>query len=244
MDERFICDADMYRHEANLIWKEFSDELRYRNRFFTKHRLLDLVQSYCLKNEHIMTENSILYRARILNCNSNEKDCIGLLNRENKTDHFWGYNAKESMAAPKELAKTGRLNPENIVYLYTVESIITAIIEVRPLLKDHISVATIKVETAKKLVDFSNPTNLRPTSEEEALIAHLIGKFSTIVKNDKDYIETQYISEFIKHLGYDGIRFSSSLDWNGINVTLFKFDKCTALKSFPYILDNVIYKAR
>lgn len=45
--------------------------------------------------------------------------------------------------------------------------------------------------------------------------------FSRPVINDENYYSTQYICEYIKHLGFDGIRFKSSLDSNGKNYVLF-----------------------
>ena len=51
-----------------------------------------------------------------------------------------------------------------------------------------------------------------------------------------DYIPTQYIAEFVKRIGYDGIVFKSSLynDENSVNVVIFNFDKCEAVGSVVY----------
>lgn len=47
-----------------------------------------------------------------------------------------------------------------------------------------------------------------------------------------DYVPTQYICDYIKHLGYDGIRFKSTLDSGGINYAIFneKNFKCVDVK--------------
>ena len=45
------------------------------------------------------------------------------------------------------------------------------------------------------------------------------------------YLPTQYITEEIKKLGFEGLKFNSSLKQGGINVVLFDIDSCTALSS-------------
>ena len=42
---------------------------------------------------------------------------------------------------------------------------------------------------------------------------------------------TQYIAEEIKNMGFDGLRFRSSLNKNGFNVVLFNPDDCVAVSS-------------
>lgn len=45
------------------------------------------------------------------------------------------------------------------------------------------------------------------------------------------YLPTQYIAEEIKNMGFDGLRFKSSLNKNGYNVVLFNPDDCVAVSS-------------
>lgn len=50
--------------------------------------------------------------------------------------------------------------------------------------------------------------------------------------NELDYVPTQYICDYVKHLGYDGIRYKSTLVEGGINYAIFdekKFD-CVGVK--------------
>ena len=46
-----------------------------------------------------------------------------------------------------------------------------------------------------------------------------------------DYLPTQYLGEIIKQMGFDGLRFKSSLKNGGINVLLFDDQKCKAVRS-------------
>lgn len=45
------------------------------------------------------------------------------------------------------------------------------------------------------------------------------------------YLPTQYLAEEIKNMGFDGLRFRSSLNKNGINVVLFNPEISSAISS-------------
>ncbi|WP_439287803.1 RES family NAD+ phosphorylase [Lonepinella sp. BR2904] len=52
--------------------------------------------------------------------------------------------------------------------------------------------------------------------------------------SELDYLPTQYVSEWIKSMGYDGIEFRSSLHKNGMNLTIFNPSKFLALDVAVY----------
>ena len=70
----------------------------------------------------------------------------------------------------------------------------------------------------------------------EYALSQLYSKPVTEDDDTLDYIPTQYIAEFVKRIGYDGIVFKSSLynDENSVNVVIFNFDKCEAVGSVVY----------
>jgi hypothetical protein len=43
--------------------------------------------------------------------------------------------------------------------------------------------------------------------------------------NELDYLPTQYLCEYIKSLGYDGVEYGSSLHEEGINLVIFNDEK-------------------
>lgn len=53
-----------------------------------------------------------------------------------------------------------------------------------------------------------------------------------------DYIPSQYLCEFIKKSGYDGVIYKSSVS-EGINLALFDPNKATGSKVTPYRIDRV-----
>ena len=59
---------------------------------------------------------------------------------------------------------------------------------------------------------------------------------------DLEYIPTQYLSEFIKKCGYDGVIFKSSIS-EGVNVTLFDDTKVCKEKVTQYKVTSLKYKS-
>jgi hypothetical protein len=61
-------------------------------------------------------------------------------------------------------------------------------------------------------------------------------------ESNSDYIPTQILGEFFKSHGYDGVRYKSLLDPDGLNVALF--DPCSAVfvKTSLFTVDGVVLK--
>lgn len=127
------------------------------------------------------------------------------------------------------MAKAGRLNSSGIPCLYAAEKEHTAIVEVRPIIGQTVSVA--KIETLKelKLFDFCA---IPPCANEDTSAPHLLRVIARDFSKpnhygDAGYLPTQYVVEMIKEqfakeeCAIDGIRFPSSLDKDGINIVLF-----------------------
>jgi hypothetical protein len=58
-----------------------------------------------------------------------------------------------------------------------------------------------------------------------------------------DYLPTQYLSEYIKYLGYDGIEYGSSLNSTGYNLAIFDNDcaDCISTKIYEIVSLDYIY---
>ncbi|NNJ81578.1 MAG: RES family NAD+ phosphorylase, partial [Flavobacteriaceae bacterium] len=65
-----------------------------------------------------------------------------------------------------------------------------------------------------------------------------------IRKQDKeiDYIPTQYLSEFIKSIGYEGVEFQSSLYSAGHNLAVFDSSKFDCKKVDVYEIQNIEFE--
>ena len=110
----------------------------------------------------------------------------------------------------------------------------------RPRLGARVSVARIRVNERLRLLDFSLQNYPKGMKSVKINLFHALSQlYSKPVTEDDDtldYIPTQYIAEFVKRIGYDGIVFKSSLynDENSVNVVIFNFDKCEAVDSVVY----------
>lgn len=159
-----------------------------------------------------------------------------------KDKQFWGYSKEESDAPPKDKTLAGRANPRNISYLYVAEDIKTAMMEVRPNVSQDVSIATVKISKSLRLFDFCyvDPEDEMGKSFALSIIS---SRFSAPNFGGEDnYYATQYLCEFIKELGFDGIRFYSSLSEGGKNIVLFDTNRHmdTDCKNYE-IIESKVY---
>lgn len=230
--------------QALDLWESFKDEVYYKNRFIVKHSILNYIRTIAEKSDRLLDEDTILYRARIFKDDS-LVEALTKANNKNKIDAgeksiFWGYD-EEGSFVPKDnnVVVEGRTNPALIKYLYTAESPYTALAEVRPYINDKVSVAEIGVLEEMKIVDFSYKRYTESKTLEDMLLLCIMTDFAQPINiNKHEYIPTQYIAEYLKNLGYDGIRFNSSLHKCGFNITIFNYYKCKAISSKLYRITN------
>ena len=157
-----------------------------------------------------------------------------------KSVKYKGYGARDSTAPEPDQVKNGRANPDHIRYLYVCEDQDTPVYEVRPIIGDKVSVARFKLVKDVKLYDLTLPKqsleNQSFESVEQYASSKLFGAigamFSRPFNGDPaKYIATQFLAEEVKNMGFDGLRFNSSLNTGGINVVLFDPDVCKAVSS-------------
>jgi len=205
-----------FKSEGLAAWTTLRDELMYKNRYFLdealdKDRLGELLS-------HLTTSElpEIWYRARI-------------------TMSDIGYTIDQMGAPPRDLASHGRANPPGIPYLYLGSAPDTAIAEIRPHTGETASVAQFTLQGAITAVDLRNPRELvspfllEDASEVGRMRADV--PFLEILGNELtrpvlprsaaiDYLPSQYLCEFIKKIGYNGVIYRSSVS-DGINLALF-----------------------
>ena len=155
---------------------------------------------------------------------------------------FQGFDARGSSAPPSEYASAGRCNPQGVSYLYAALEEHTAIAEIRPFIKDAISIALLKPKRDLRLVNFDfEPEAV--VSGENFLFNSIQHDFARINKSkDGEYLITQFITSLIQHLGYDGLCFKSSLVKDGTNYVIFDPEICPPISSELCILPEVSYK--
>lgn len=225
------------------------DIVLYRARVFEKSNFNKLVKYYLKENGYNKSEIE-----NILNENTDEEKILSLIpeiysdydydetpelikaqKKWKKNVRFKGWNAEDSGAPNAKFIRNGRANPDHIRYLYLCEDPVTPVYEVRPIIGDTVSVAKFKLKKDVKLYDLT--FNLHDINKNEVVelprLYNTIGEmFSRPYNGDATkYLPTQYIAEEIKNMGFDGLRFRSSLHSEGINVVLFNPEDCNAVSS-------------
>ncbi len=245
--------------EARKLWYSFKESVFYQSRFFLRHKLLDILSEYIDANVLKIESGQIYYRARIIDDGSINDHmiykCYGAPEGEKlnikyvgKANPFKGLTKEASFVPPKGVkVSAGRANPQYIKYLYVSESPTTSMFEVRPFIFDAINIAQIRVNEPLKIANIAVDINLsdnKSATMEMYVMGMIQGAFSKPTNNSDDYIPTQVIAEYIKSLGYDGIRFNSSLHYGGVNLTIFNYDKCEAISSQDFRIEDIKLTAR
>ena len=211
---RFIP-SPSYRSEALMQWETLRDEMMYQNRWFLDvsfdtDRLSQLLP-YLLATDLPTT----WFRARIRTADAS-------------------YPIAEMGPPPKRLTSHGRANPAGIPYLYLGSTATTAAAEVRPHTGEVACVATFEVppiravdlRAPRKAVSpfiFQDPSSIGQLRADLPLLERLGEELTRPVLPAGaaiDYIPSQYLCEFIKKRGFQGVVYRSSVS-DGINLALF-----------------------
>ena len=218
--------------------KEFIEEIQFRNRNPQDIKVLELLDDLSTNPERRIPVGTHLYRCRIM------PD----ISKAGKENGFFGYGKSDSFVPPPNVTRDLRANYRYIPYLYCANHPYTALVEVRPRLGANVSVATITTNAELTLLDFTlKDIPKRMTDTKLRLFADLSMLYSKPVTSEDDildYIPTQFVAEYAKRLGYDGIAFRSSLtpeledqdvhmyqDLDRYNIVVFNYSKCEATAS-------------
>lgn len=225
-----------YTSEGLVRWETLRDEMMFKNRWFLeqdidRERLSGLLGM--LLETHVP---KLWYRARI-----------------RTGDNV--FSIEEMNAPPKHLASHGRANPAGIPYLYLGSLPETAIAEVRPHTGDVACIAEFTIPDIRA-VDLRNPRrSVSPFVLEDAgqigllradmpFLERLGEELTRPVMPQRaaiDYIPSQYLCEFIKKTGFDGVLYRSSVS-DGINLALFEPAKATGAGVSLYNVTKVSVK--
>ena len=240
--------------KAQELWHSFHNEVKYHHRYFPSHPVLDKLAVFAEQCKLTVSAGRIYYRARIIDDNALSEHMIAKCYRQdcteeerkwyhNKNNKFKGLSKEGSYVPPNpDLIRDGRSNPKFIRYLYIAESPTTAVFEVRPLLHNAVNVAGIEVKEQLIIANIAVGIDIDATKDnsvDEWLMYFIQTAFSSSTNNPDDYIASQIIAEYIRHWGYDGIRYSSSLHRGGYNLTVFDVEKCEAVSSTDLRLDDI-----
>lgn len=210
-----------------ISWEKFCSTLKNNIRFHTDYINLNIL-NYIL-NSVVKTHSAgtKFFRAR-LSCNGQK------------------YNCNEMGPPPCLKATDGRANPAGISYLYLSDNEDTTSYEIRASINDYITIGEFYSNEELKIIDLSSLDKISPfcginqttyaiNLETLKKISIDISKPLSSTDSKLDYLPTQYIVDFIKSKGYDGIEYNSTLNpKHSKNFAIFNYSKLTCTKTTLY----------
>lgn len=221
---------------SNTDWEYFVETIKYTNRFHIDYMNLEVLTRLLEYAKKEYKAGQQMFRARY----SSESGII----------------LSEMGAPPKELATAGRANSQGVRCLYLSNDIETTFHEIRAKVHDYISVGyfilkkDIEVINLREFHDISpfiidpngNLTEYAINKKNLTKISNEIAKPLRRKESELDYLPTQYLSEYIKHLGYDGIEYKSTINSGGYNLALFDENCIECVNVEVYEMTQLDYK--
>lgn len=211
---------------SSLIFNDFKMKIKEHTlENDGSNKFLKMIDDYVLNDNseflHVIDKGTIFYRARIVPQNK--------INRNNiKADGnmLLGYDENDSREAPLGFGTEGRNNIKGVSYLYLASNIETACSEVKPIVRQLLSVAEFESAKDLKIVNFAcDDVEIKKETNELVdlpyIFASIANEYTQPAINNEYYVVTQVITDYIRKNGIDGIAYKSFYSDKGINYTFF-----------------------
>lgn len=221
--------------ESVEIWSSFTEEIKIRNRFFIKNNLFirDIIEKLLKYHTFVLPAGKKFYRARI--CDSPE-----------------GFSLDQLGVPPSTKARAGRANPQGISYLYLAGTAETTLYEVRASFLDYVSIGEFELTRDVTIVALREINNISPFLPDLNLKEYISNKnilyqFGAAlskplrrVDSDLEYLPTQYLCEYIKSLGIDGVEYASAMHNGGVNYAFFDETKFKIVRALTKEVKKIL----
>ena len=233
-DEEYLLKKSIMKDHT---WDEFKKSLRNVNRFHNDYINLELLREILKIAKITIPTGERFYRALV----SNEKGSAG-------------FTRKEMWAPPDDIASPGRANSKGQSCLYLSNRKKTTVKEIRAHAFDYVTIATFKLIREINVLDLCSITHNSPFYNDTNKVDYLINeRILRAIERDLakpmsrwdselDYLPTQYISDFAKFCGYDGVRYFSTFDRDAYNIALFDSGACACTYHRNFLVGDLDYK--
>ena len=171
-------------------------------------------------------------------------------------DNKQGFAKNMMGTPPKERRTAGRINPEGIGVLYLSSRSNTALYEVRASMYDFVTVGKFKLQRDIKIVSlaglssvspfiYSDTNDLQQYAANRACLKEIAAEIAKpLRRNDSplEYLPTQFISEYIKSQGYDGVEYASTMTMDGYNIAVFDETLFKCISTCVYEITELSYR--
>jgi len=229
-------DQDYLENNAiikNYRWDDFVEEIKRKNRFHTDYMNKDVLNIFI---DYVMKPYKTgdkFYRARIC---PTEK----------------GFPTSEMGAPPPESTTAGRANSEGISILYLADTEKTTLYEIRTGVHDYVTIGCFELQRDIKIINLADIDKISPfigiDFTQHAVNIEYLRKISQEIakplrRHDSllDYLPTQYVSDYIKSKGYDGIEYMSAMCPDGVNLAIFDKDLFRCINTSVYEVKSLVY---
>jgi hypothetical protein len=210
-NESYIIENSILK---NYAWEDFVKGIKNDNRFHTDYFNLEILNSFLKYAPKSYERGKVFYRARISDANGMPRDKMG--------------------APPLGISSDGRVNASGISCLYLSSDSETTIHEIRAGTHDYVTIGSFRLKEDISLVNLINLHQISPFRTPEIdFTQHAVNRkhlekigneiARPLRRQDSplDYLPTQYISDFIKSKGYQGIEYKSTMHEHGRNLAIF-----------------------
>jgi len=182
------------------------------------NEVLDLIKPL----ETILLKD-ILYRARIgIDAKLIKPDIL----LENIHEVIIPYKNYKIDAPKPSVANDGRFNRKGTSYLYLASTIETAINEIKPCVGNMVSIGQFRISKEVKIIDFTKLDFYNFAFNDNKIDEYIklsnLEEIMRMPNPDKQYTITQCFADAFILLGYEGIKFKSSVSDSTYNIVLFE----------------------
>ena len=215
-------------------WDNFVSQIICVNRFHTDLINKDKLKEYlqCLVKIINPSDGKIYYRGRI----SPQK-----------------LDVSEMGAPPPEFTRSGRINPEGISVLYLSDKEETTLYEVRAMKHQNVCIGKFRVKEPLKIIDLSSINQISPFINDNILINYPLNiEYLRAISDDLlkpisiekhlDYLPIQYICDYIKYEGFDGVEYLSTMHEGCKNFAFFKNTALECFDTYNVRINDINYK--
>lgn len=181
-----------------------------------------IVENLASHIDNVIQFSQPLYRARI-----GYTDKRFANNSFRRVPYYIPYQSNSICAPPPTVAQKGRMNRENVSFLYLASDEKTAIAEIRPHPGQIVSIGQFVSDKDIRIADFASANIVSFFMNDKLLdifedIVSINLMFSTPVppNSQHQYIVTQLLSDLIRSMGFDGVSYRSSVS-DGTNYAFF-----------------------
>lgn len=223
-------------------WSDFTRSIKFENRFHSQQINLANLEFFLSFFEETIPVGKEFYRCR--------------LNNDNEI-----FKEKDLKAPPEGVASAGRLNPEGISRLYLCSEEETAISEIRASRHDIVTIGKFRVNEKLRVLDLSNFDQINILSSfsyseflkyylNMSALKQISDELARPVRSSdksRDYLATQYISDFVKSITgeektfYQGIKYRSTASKTGYNLMLFKDSEIDLVNQETKLINYIKY---